>query len=177
MNDRMGRIHTIHFVGIGGAGMAGIAEVLLNLGYAVSGSDLKLTPSPSGCARSAREVQRRPRAREPRRAPTSSSCRAPSRRTTPKCSPRTSAASRSCARAEMLGELMRFRYGIAIAGTHGKTTTTSLIASVLAEGGVDPTFVIGGRLASANANAKLGSGNTSSPRRTRATRRSCICSR
>src|SRR5690606_1174721 len=61
-------------------------------------------------------------------------------------------------RAEMLAELMRFRYGIAVAGTHGKTTTTSLIASVLAEGGVDPTFVIGGRLASANANARLGLG-------------------
>jgi UDP-N-acetylmuramate--alanine ligase len=80
-------------------------------------------------------------------------------------------------RAEMLGELMRFRESIAVAGTHGKTTTTSLIASVLAEGGEDPTFVIGGRLKSAGSNARLGAGATWWPKPTRATPRSCTCSR
>ena len=79
-------------------------------------------------------------------------------RTTRRSWARSNGASPSFARAQMLGELMRFRYGVAVAGTHGKTTTTSLIASVLAEGGLDPTFVIGGRLASAGANAKLGAG-------------------
>ena len=78
----------------------------------------------------------------------------------------------------MLGELMRFRYSIAVAGTHGKTTTTSLVASVLAEGGADPTFVIGGRLEErGQQRAARAPANTSSPRPTRATRRSCTCSR
>ncbi len=76
-------------------------------------------------------------------------------------------------RAEMLAELMRFRYSIAVAGTHGKTTTTSLVASVLAEGGLDPTFVIGGRLKSADANAAWGRATTSSPKPTRAMPRLC----
>ena len=80
-------------------------------------------------------------------------------------------------RAEMLGELMRFRYAIAVAGTHGKTTTTSMVASVLAEGGLDPTFVIGGRLKSADTNARLGRASISSPKPMRAMRRSFICSR
>ncbi len=150
-------IHHIHFVGIGGAGMSGIAEVLLNLGYAISGSDL----SDGAAVRRLRAAGARvaighdaahvadadavvvstavgadnPEVREARarRIPV-------------------------VPRAVMLAELMRLRRGIAIAGTHGKTTTTSLVASVLAEGGLDPTFVIGGRLNRAGSHAKLGQG-------------------
>ena len=157
MNDRMGRIRTIHFVGIGGAGMAGIAEVLLNLGYHVRGSDLKLTAVTERLASLGAEIHEGHASENlgvadvvvvsSAVASDNPEVRAAHVRRIPVVQ-----------RAEMLGELMRFRYGIAIAGTHGKTTTTSLIASVLAEGGVDPTFVIGGRLASANANAKLGTG-------------------
>src|SRR5574343_20483 len=110
----------IHFVGEGGAGMSGIAEILHNLGYTVSGSDK--ADSPEVIAARARRVPVVPRA-------------------------------------VMLAELMRLKRGIAIAGTHGKTTTTSLVTSVLAEGGLDPTFVIGGRLNSAGANARLGQGD------------------
>ena len=151
----MGRIRRIHLVGIGGSGMGGIAEVLHNLGYSVSGSDLKENPVTqrlqglgvkvvfgheaawvadadvvvisSAVTDDNPEVQ----AARARRIPV-------------------------VPRAEMLAELMRFRHGIAVAGTHGKTTTTSLVASLLAEGGLDPTFVIGGRLNSAGANARLG---------------------
>jgi UDP-N-acetylmuramate--alanine ligase len=153
----MTRIRRIHFVGIGGAGMSGIAEVLINLGYQVSGSDLQKNANAlrleqmgadirlghvadniesaevvvvsSAIGRSNPEVE----AARVRRIPVIS-------------------------RAEMLAELMRFRYGIAVAGTHGKTTTTSLMASVLAEAGYDPTFVIGGRLNSVGAHAQLGRG-------------------
>ncbi|HET7675241.1 MAG TPA: UDP-N-acetylmuramate--L-alanine ligase [Gammaproteobacteria bacterium] len=155
--ERMRRIQRIHMVGIGGAGMSGIAEVLVNLGYAVSGSDLHASAATrrlislgvgvvighdaanvadvdcvvisSAVAATNPEVV----AAHERRIPV-------------------------VRRAEMLAELMRFRYGIAVAGTHGKTTTTSLVASVLAEGGLDPTFVIGGRLNSAGVNARLGAG-------------------
>ena len=107
LSPRMGHVDRIHFVGIGGAGMCGIAEVLQNDGYHVTGSDLteSLPVSP---------------------------------------------------RAMMLAELMRFRHGIAIAGTHGKTTTTSLVSSLLAEGGFDPSYVIGGKLTSSGSNAQLG---------------------
>jgi len=157
MNDRMGKIHTIHFVGIGGAGMAGIAEVLLNLGYSVRGSDLKLTSVTERLRSLGAQVSEGHAAENLGEADVvvvSSAVAADN--------PEVLAAHARripvVRRAEMLAELMRFRYGIAIAGTHGKTTTTSLIASVLAEGGVDPTFVIGGRLASANSNAKLGLG-------------------
>ena len=150
-------IHHIHFVGIGGAGMSGIAEVLLNLGYAISGSDL----SDNAAVRRLRAAGARvaighdathvegadavvvstavaadnPEVREARarRIPV-------------------------VPRAVMLAELMRLKRGIAIAGTHGKTTTTSLVASVLAEAGLDPTFVIGGRLNRAGSHAKLGQG-------------------
>lgn len=153
--DAMGRIRNIHFVGIGGSGMGGIAEVLLNMGYAVSGSDLRenavtrrlvnlgarvflgheagnvaqvdVVVISTAVAQENPEVQ----AARARRIPV-------------------------VRRAEMLAELMRFRYGIAVAGTHGKTTTTSLAASLLAEGGLDPTFVIGGLLNSAGTHARLG---------------------
>ena len=157
MTDRMGRTRTIHFVGIGGAGMAGIAEVLLNLGYRVRGSDLKLTSVTERLRALGADVREGHAAEHLGDADVvvvSSAVAADN--------PEVLAANAGripvVRRAEMLAELMRFRYGVAIAGTHGKTTTTSLIASVLAEGGLDPTFVIGGRLESANANAKLGQG-------------------
>ncbi len=157
MSARMGRIRNIHFVGIGGAGMAGIAEVLLNLGYSVSGTDLKLTTVTERLRSLGARVAEGHAAENLGEADVvvvSSAVAVDN--------PEVAAAHARripvVRRAEMLAELMRFRYGIAIAGTHGKTTTTSLIASVLAEANVDPTFVIGGRLASANANAKLGLG-------------------
>ena len=157
MTTRMGRIRTIHFIGIGGAGMAGIAEVLLNLGYAVSGTDLKLTPVTERLRTLGARVAEGHAAANLGDADVvvvSSAVAADN----PEIVAAHARRIPVVRRAEMLAELMRFRYGIAIAGTHGKTTTTSLIASVLAEAKVDPTFVIGGRLASANANAKLGSG-------------------
>jgi UDP-N-acetylmuramate--alanine ligase len=154
----MGRVRRVHFIGVGGVGMSGIAEVLHNLGYEVSGSDLQENSSTrrlqkqgirifighaadniAGCdvvvasAAIAAENPEITAARE-QRIPV-------------------------VPRAEMLAELMRFRYGIGVAGTHGKTTTTSLTASLLAEGGLDPTFVIGGQLNSAATNAQLGAGH------------------
>jgi UDP-N-acetylmuramate--alanine ligase len=153
----MRRVERIHFVGIGGAGMGGIAEVLLNEGYKVSGSDIAsgaVTERLAGLGaeifigHSAENIQGASvvvvssaiKAENPEVA-TARELRIPVVR-----------------RAEMLGELMRFRHGIAIAGTHGKTTTTSLMASVFAEAGADPTFVIGGLLNSAGSNARLGAG-------------------
>ena len=158
MVQKLGNIDRIHFVGIGGTGMSGIAEVLCNLGYIVSGSDIKesavtqhlaelgiciaighkrenisqvdLVVASTAIDRTNEEIDEAYHQRIP-----------------------------VIPRAEMLAELMRFRFGIAVAGTHGKTTTTSLTASILAEGGLDPTFVIGGRLNSAGTNAKLGLGN------------------
>jgi UDP-N-acetylmuramate--alanine ligase len=153
----MGRVRCIHFVGIGGAGMSGIAEVLLNLGYTVTGSDRQPNASARHLAdlgvvvhaghdaghlgdadavvisSAVGEDNVEVAAARQRRLPV-------------------------VPRAEMLAELMRFRFGIAVAGTHGKTTTTSLVASLLADAGLDPTFVIGGRLNSAASNARLGSG-------------------
>ncbi len=153
----MGRVRRIHFVGIGGAGMGGIAEVLYNLGYRISGSDLgenamtrrlaqlgvsvhighdaALVRDCDVVVRSSAVGEDNPEIREALR------------RHIP-----------VVPRAEMLAELMRFRYGVAVAGTHGKTTVTSLIASLLAEGGLDPTYVIGGRLNSTGGNARLGAG-------------------
>lgn len=156
--EMLGTIKRIHFIGIGGTGMSGIAEVLLNLGYQVSGSDAKesavtqrlaelgvvvsightrenvagvdVVVASSAIDRSNAEIDEAYLNRIP-----------------------------VIPRAEMLAELMRFRFGIAVAGTHGKTTTTSLVASILAEGGLDPTFVIGGRLNSSGSNAKLGLGS------------------
>jgi len=151
----MSRIKRVHFIGIGGAGMSGIAEVLINLGYQVSGSDIKESATTQrlrslgatiyvghdvsnvkGCdvvVYSTAVSDRNPEMYEARNQ------RIPVVR-----------------RAEMLAELMRFKHGIAVAGTHGKTTTTSLVASLLAEGGMDPTFVIGGKLNSAGTHARLG---------------------
>jgi UDP-N-acetylmuramate--alanine ligase len=157
MTTRMGRIRNIHFVGIGGAGMAGIAEVLINLGYTVSGTDVKLTSVTErlrGLGARVDEGHAAAHLRDADVVVVSSAVATDN----PEIAAAHSRRIPVVRRAEMLAELMRFRYGIAIAGTHGKTTTTSLIASVLAEAQLDPTFVIGGRLASANANAKLGLG-------------------
>ncbi len=155
--DRMRRINTIHFVGIGGSGMGGIAEVLINLGYAVQGSDLKPNAVTDHLARIGAKVTIGHAAANIAGADVVVVSSAIARG-----NPEIDAAVEQripvVARAEMLGELMRFRYSIAVAGTHGKTTTTSLVASILAEGGEDPTFVIGGRLKSAGTNARLGAG-------------------
>jgi UDP-N-acetylmuramate--alanine ligase len=157
MKDRMRRIHSIHFVGIGGSGMSGIAEVLVNLGYAVQGSDLKTGEATRRLEKLGARVMIGHRAENVAGADVvvvSSAINAENPEVAQALSQRIPVVKR----AEMLGELMRFRYSIAVAGTHGKTTTTSLVASVLAEGGEDPTFVIGGRLKSAATNARLGAG-------------------
>ncbi|MFA7617419.1 MAG: UDP-N-acetylmuramate--L-alanine ligase [Thiohalomonadaceae bacterium] len=151
----MRRIRCIHMVGVGGAGMGGIAEVLINLGYNLTGSDLRenvvtrrlrdmgariaighAAENIAGCdvvviSSAVNDENPEVRAAHAQHIPV-------------------------VPRAEMLAELMRFRYGIAVAGTHGKTTTTSLVASLMAEGGLDPTFVIGGKLNSAGTHARLG---------------------
>ena len=157
MNDRMRRIHLIHLVGIGGSGMGGIAEVLLNLGYEVQGSDLKANAVTQRLARLGARIFAGHAAENLGKADVVVVSSAVNRE-----NPEVAAALANripvVPRAEMLGELMRFRYSVAVAGTHGTTTTTSLVASVLAEGGLDPTFVIGGRLKSADSNARLGAG-------------------
>jgi UDP-N-acetylmuramate--alanine ligase len=150
-------VRHIHFVGIGGAGMSGIAEVLLNLGYEVSGSDalessttrrladlgarVHIGHAPDNIAGADVVVVSTAVKEDNAEVVAARSAKVP-----------------VIPRAEMLGELMRFHKGIAVAGTHGKTTTTSLVASVLAAGGLDPTFVIGGRLNSAGTHARLGTG-------------------
>lgn len=153
----MRRIRHIHFVGIGGAGMSGIAEVLLNLGYTVSGSDLKESAVTARLTRLGATI------RQGHLEDHVAGCdvvvvSSAVAEDNPEVMAARAARIPVVPRAEMLAELMRFRYGIAVAGTHGKTTTTSLITSLLAEGGLDPTFVIGGRLNSADANARLGAG-------------------
>ncbi len=155
MSDRMRRVGLIHLIGIGGAGMGGIAEVLVNLGYAVQGSDLRANAVTERLAKMGVGIF----VGHATAQVAGASVVVVSSAVTPD-NPELVAALASripvVRRAEMLGELMRFRQGIAVAGTHGKTTTTSLVASVLAEGGLDPTFVIGGLLKSAGSNAKLG---------------------
>jgi UDP-N-acetylmuramate--alanine ligase len=157
-DNRMRQIHRIHLVGIGGSGMGGIAEVLINLGYEVQGSDLRANAVTQRLeSLGARVTVGQHDAANIGDAdvvvvssavrPDNPEVQAAAARRVPVVQ-----------RAEMLGELMRFRYAIAVAGTHGKTTTTSLVASILAEGGEDPTFVIGGRLKSAGSNARLGTG-------------------
>lgn len=157
MSDRMRRIHRIHFVGIGGSGMSGIAEVLVNLGYEVQGSDLRPNPVTERLTKLGAKIVYGHAARNIGEADvvvTSSAVSDDNPEVVAALGKRIPVVPR----AEMLGELMRFRYAIAVAGTHGKTTTTSLTSSILAEGGEDPTFVIGGRLKSAGTNARLGAG-------------------
>src|SRR5437762_2080466 len=155
--DRMRRINTIHFVGIGGSGMSGIAEVLLNLGYRVQGSDLRASAVTQWLAGVGAGVSIGHAAGNIAGADVVVASGAVAR-DNPEVRAALAARIPVVARAEMLAELMRFRYSIAVAGTHGKTTTTSLIASILSEGGEDPTYVIGGRLKSAASNARLGAG-------------------
>ena len=157
MKDRMRRIHRIHFVGIGGSGMSGIAEVMLNLGYEVQGSDLKANAVTQRLARLGAQIKIGHAAENVGTADVlvvSTAVQADN----PEVVEAKSRRLPIVQRAVMLGELMRFRYAIAVAGTHGKTTTTSMVASILADGGLDPTFVIGGRLKSADSNARLGTG-------------------
>ncbi len=151
----MRRIHRIHFIGIGGVGMCGIAEVLLNQGYKISGSDLRQSAATDrlkslGADIFLGHVEDNVKTADVIVVSTAIN----------KANPEIQYAMENripiVRRAEMLAELMRYRHGIAIAGTHGKTTTTSLVASILAEGDKDPTYVIGGRLTSAGTNAKLG---------------------
>ncbi len=148
----------IHFVGIGGAGMSGIAEVLCTLGYTVTGSDLHPSRTTARLIEAGAKVSYGHKAENVGDADVvvmSSAIHTGN----PEIDAARARRIPIVPRAEMLAELMRFRRGIAIAGTHGKTTTTSLTASVLSEGGLDPTFVIGGQLLSAGANARLGSGD------------------
>ena len=152
-----GKNHRIHFIGIGGSGMSGIAEVLLNMGYPVTGSDLK----PSEVT--ARLIERGGRVVVGHSASNVEGAQVVVVSTAVrKDNPEVVAAAQSgipiISRAEMLAELMRMKYGIAVGGSHGKTTTTSMIAAVLARGGLDPTIVVGGRLHALGSNARLGHG-------------------
>lgn len=153
----MRRVRRVHFVGVGGAGMGGIAEVLCTLGFEVSGSDL----AESGMTRHLRETG--VRVLSGHHADHVSECDVVVYSTAVPDDNVELEVARTrgipvLPRAQMLAELMRFRHGIAVAGTHGKTTTTSLVTSLLAEGGLDPTCVIGGRLNSIGSNARLGAG-------------------
>src|SRR2546428_7434755 len=151
------KVRRIHFVGIGGVGMSGIAEVLANLGYQVSGSDLAANAATRRLGTLGVKIflEHRPGQVAGADAVVVSSAVQPDH-------PEVGAARASripvVPRALMLAELMRLKRGVAIAGTHGKTTTTSLVASVLAEGGLDPTFVIGGRVHTPRRQTRLGRG-------------------
>ncbi len=149
------KIQRIHFVGIGGIGMSGIAEVLLNLGYKVSGSDLKssaVTQRLAGLGAAVFEGHRAENITGAEVVVTSSAISAEN----PEVAEAHALHIPVIQRAEMLAELMRLKYGIAIAGMHGKTTTTSMVAAVLAAGGLDPTVVVGGRVDAMGSNARLG---------------------
>src|ERR1700733_1430517 len=149
------KIQRIHFVGIGGIGMSGIAEVLLNLGYKVSGSDLKssaVTQRLASLGATTFEGHRAENIAGAEVVVTSSAISAGN----PEVAEAHARHTPVIQRAEMLAELMRLKYGIAIAGMHGKTTTTSMVAAILAGGGLDPTVVVGGRVDALGSNARLG---------------------
>jgi len=149
------KIQRIHFVGIGGIGMSGIAEIMLNLGYKVSGSDLKrsaVTDRLKSLGAIIFEGHAAENVVAAEVVVTSSAVGAQN----PEVVEALQLHVPVIPRAEMLAELMRLKYGIAIAGMHGKTTTTSMVAAVLAAGGLDPTVVVGGRVDSMNSNARLG---------------------
>lgn len=154
----LGRTNTIHFVGIGGIGMSGIAEVLLNLGFTVTGSDQHLTSITRRLVSLGAKIYKGHKGKQIGGADVvvmSSAVRMDN--------PEIKAAKENkipvIRRAEMLGELMRMKMGVAVAGTHGKTTTSSMVGLVLEEGGFDPTLIIGGKLKSLNTNARLGESN------------------
>ena len=157
MNVSFRNFQRIHLVGIGGSGMSGIAEVLLSSGYAVSGSDLKSSPVIERLRKLGATVHEGHDAAHVQGAHVVVVSSA-----VPADNPEIAEAHRLkipvIPRAEMLAELMRLKYGIAVAGAHGKTTTTSMVAAVLASAGLDPTFVVGGRVNHAGANARLGQG-------------------
>jgi UDP-N-acetylmuramate--alanine ligase len=152
-----GRAHRIHLIGIGGSGMSGIAEVLLNLGYLVSGSDLRRSEVTDRLVSLGGRVFIGHAAShvDGAQVVVYSTAVRPSN---PELQAAQQAGIPVIGRAEMLAELMRMKYGIAVGGSHGKTTTTSLIASVLAQGGLDPTIVVGGRLHAIGSNARVGQG-------------------
>jgi len=150
-------VRRIHFIGVGGSGMSGIAEVLTNLGYQVSGSDLSISPVTDHLICNGVDVT------IGHDAGLVGDCdvvvvSSAINGNNPEVLAAMEARIPVIPRAEMLGEIMRFRKGIAIAGTHGKTTTTSMVASVLVAGGLDPTYVVGGLVNSAGRNAVLGKG-------------------
>ena len=152
------KVRRIHFVGIGGSGMSGIAEVLVNLGYQISGSDVAENAATRRLASMGARIHGQHSAQHVSGADAvvvSTAVRGDN----PEVMAARAARIPVVPRALMLAELMRLKQGVAIAGTHGKTTTTSLVASVLAEGGLDPTFVIGGRLTAAGSHARLGAGD------------------
>src|SRR5262245_39442047 len=149
------KVQRIHFVGIGGIGMSGIAEVLLTLGFKVSGSDLKESPTTERLKQLGATIyigHRKENVAGAEVVVTSSAIA----RDNPEVLEARSTKIALVQRAEMLAELMRLKYGIAVSGMHGKTTTTSMVAAVLAAGGLDPTVVVGGRVDALGSNARLG---------------------
>ena len=151
------RVKNIHFVGVGGSGMSGIAEVLVNLNYSVSGSDIADGPVPARLRKAGIKVvigHHVDNIAGTDVVVVSSAID----QSNPEVSGALEAGIPVIPRAEMLGELMRFQQGVAVAGTHGKTTTTSLVSAILIAGGLDPTFVVGGLINGAGVNAKLGKG-------------------